>query len=216
MSLLRESEEEDISQCLDAPGSTDVVDMAKTSFGISKNVDDSKDDIAEPLYTLMSEVFDMRGVFKWLRKSLITFVQITYGRTINRQIRDTISWLFSESMLHYYITILLKTWWPAGELAADSPQRSPEMKAATAQLAREQFVENVPDILCTLVGAQNARRGASKVFETVQNRQLNKQLFYVSSVKRKCITKDVIILIVLQDLFEVILCDVFPELKFHQ
>lgn len=45
---------------------------------------DSKDSIAEPLYALMGEIFDMGGVFKWVRKSLISFVQITYGRTINR------------------------------------------------------------------------------------------------------------------------------------
>jgi hypothetical protein len=42
------------------------------------------DGIAEPLYSLLGEVFDLHGVFKWLRKTLITFVQITYGRTINR------------------------------------------------------------------------------------------------------------------------------------
>jgi sorting nexin-25 len=42
------------------------------------------DGIAEPLYSLLGEVFDLRGVFKWLRKTLITFVQISYGRTINR------------------------------------------------------------------------------------------------------------------------------------
>lgn len=45
---------------------------------------ESKDSIAEPIYALMGEIFDMGGVFKWLRKSLISFVQITYGRTINR------------------------------------------------------------------------------------------------------------------------------------
>lgn len=177
---LRESEEDDISQCLDAPGSTDIPDCIRSQTGASKTIEDNKDGIAEPLYTLMSEIFDMRGVFKWLRKSLITFVQITYGRTINRQIRDTISWLFSESMLHYYITILLKSWWPAGELAPPSPERTEEMKVATTQLAREQFVENVPELLSTLVGAQNAKRGASKIFETVQNPKMNKQLFYVS------------------------------------
>lgn len=177
---LRESEEEDISQCLDAPGSTDSVDCIRSNTATGKNVEDSKDAIAEPIYTLLSEIFDMRGVFKWLRKSLITFVQMTYGRTINRQIRDTISWLFSESMLHYYITILLKSWWPAGELAPAGAERTEEMKVATTQLAREQFVENVPDILSTLVGAQNAKRGASKIFETVQNPNMNKQLFYVS------------------------------------
>lgn len=46
--------------------------------------DSGKDSIAEPLYSLMGEVFDMAGVFKWLRRSVISFVQITYGRTINR------------------------------------------------------------------------------------------------------------------------------------
>lgn len=180
---LRESEEEDISQCLDAPGSTDIPDYVKSNTVANKNIDDAKDSIAEPLYTLMSEIFDMRGVFKWLRKTLITFVQITYGRTINRQIRDTISWLFSESMLHYYITIMLKSWWPAGELAPAAPKRSEDQKVATQQLARKEFVDNVPELLITLVGTQNAKRGASKIFETVQNHKMNKQLFYVSIFK---------------------------------
>ncbi len=34
------------------------------------------DAIAEPLYALIGEVFDMRGVFKILRKSLIAVVQV--------------------------------------------------------------------------------------------------------------------------------------------
>ena len=34
------------------------------------------DAIAEPLYALIGEVFDMRGVFKILRKSLIVVVQV--------------------------------------------------------------------------------------------------------------------------------------------
>jgi hypothetical protein len=43
-------------------------------------------------------VFDLRGVFKWLRKTLITFVQITYGRTINRwHTLSTLSTLWSGS-----------------------------------------------------------------------------------------------------------------------
>lgn len=57
----------------------------------SKNIDvtdgflgPGKDSIAEPLYALLGEIFDLRGVFRWLRRSLITFVQLTYGRTINR------------------------------------------------------------------------------------------------------------------------------------
>ena len=47
--------------------------------------------------------------------------------------------------------------------------------------AREQFLNNIPEVLSILVGQQSARRGAMKVFETLQDPKLNKQLFYVSS-----------------------------------
>jgi hypothetical protein len=47
--------------------------------------------------------------------------------------------------------------------------------------ARQQFLSNIPEVLSNLVGQQNAQRGATKVFETLQDPRLNKQLFYVSS-----------------------------------
>ena len=48
---------------------------------------DVKDCIAEPFYALISEIFDLKGVFKWFRKSLVTFVQLSWGRTISRQLQ---------------------------------------------------------------------------------------------------------------------------------
>ncbi|KAK0159034.1 hypothetical protein PV328_009966 [Microctonus aethiopoides] len=152
-----------------------------------------KDAIAEPLYALLGEVFDLRGVFKWLRRSLITFVQITYGRTINRQVRDTVGWVFSEPMLYYYIQLFTKSWWPNGQIASSSLARTDEEKLKTRGEARRQFLNNIPEVLTSLVGAQSAQRGATKVFDTMQNVNLNKQLFY--------------------DMFEVLMYEVFPELK---
>lgn len=35
------------------------------------NIKISDDAIAEPLYGLLSEIFDMKGVFKYVRKTLI-------------------------------------------------------------------------------------------------------------------------------------------------
>lgn len=69
-------DEEDYSSLLD--------DNETGRTGTENYLNASKDAIAEPLYMLLGEVFDLRGVFRWLRRSLITFVQITYGRTINR------------------------------------------------------------------------------------------------------------------------------------
>lgn len=65
----------------------------------------------ETLCLQIGEVFDMRGVFRWLRKSLMTFVQITYGRTINRQIRDTVDWITSEQMIIFYLNNFKKAFW---------------------------------------------------------------------------------------------------------
>merc|ERR1740137_36725 len=58
-----------------------------------KTTDVTRDTIAEPFYALISEIFDLRGAFKWLRKTLVTFVQISFGRTISRQLSDTANWL---------------------------------------------------------------------------------------------------------------------------
>ena len=60
-------------------GGSDETDSLFQAF-----TDDARDGIAEPIYHLISEVFELRGVFGWMRKTLVTFVQITYGRTINR------------------------------------------------------------------------------------------------------------------------------------
>nr|CAI5853607.1 unnamed protein product [Callosobruchus analis] len=176
LSILRDSEEDEISQCLEPKEvGVDTVDFVKFNGHSVKATDDT---IAEPLYSLLSEVFDMRGVFKCVRKTLIGFVQVTYGRNINRQIYETISWWFSEEMLHYYISLVLKNFWPGGSLAPAGPIRTKEERLQTAHRAQEMFVNNVPELLITLVGNNAARLGAKKVFDALQEKNMNKQLFY--------------------------------------
>lgn len=154
---------------------------------------DGKDSIAEPLYSLMGEIFDMGGVFKWLRRSLISFVQITYGRTINRQIRESINYLFDEQMLHHYASTASKSFWPGGILAAAYPPRTDDMQEMTANAAKSLLIDNIPELLCNLVGAQTAKHGALKVFDIVQNAKHNKQLFY--------------------ELLEILMLELFPEIR---
>lgn len=162
---------------------------------LSSQFDDTKDSIAEPIYHLLSEIFDLTGPFKFLRKSLISFVQLTYGGTINRQIRDLIAGCFDETNLHHYLSSLVKTLWPANDADEDKPvpERTDDMKEMTAHAAKSLIIDNVPDILSNLVGAQNAKNGSIKIFEILQNETYNKQLIY--------------------DLLEVILVEVFPEIK---
>ncbi|XP_036347274.1 sorting nexin-25-like isoform X2 [Rhagoletis pomonella] len=177
-------EDEDISTYLEGDPAVDSKLLADL---------DSKDSIAEPLYALLGEIFDMGGLFKWLRKSLISFVQISYGRTINRQIRESVAYLFEESMLHYYFSAILKSFWPGGVLASSYPVRSEDIKDMTRNAAKDLLMDNIPEVLCNLVGAQTAKHGVLKVFEAMQNPTYNKQLFY--------------------ELLEILMTEFFPEIR---
>ncbi|TRY71836.1 hypothetical protein TCAL_10392 [Tigriopus californicus] len=143
----------------------------------NRNEDNGKDVIAESLYGLIGEVFDMRGVFKWMRKSLMTFVQITYGSTINRQVRETVGWLTSEQMILYYLHSFKKSFWPL-ESKNSPPERTANQKLHIRQEAKEALLHNIPEVLVNLVGQQAAVNGTTKVFEVLQNATLNRQLLY--------------------------------------
>jgi len=59
-------------------------------------------------------------------------------------------------------------------------------------MAKEKFLENIPDALNSLFGDRNAVHGSIKVFEVLQDIRLNKHAFY--------------------SLLEVFLYEVFPEI----
>ncbi|XP_071038041.1 sorting nexin-25 isoform X1 [Parasteatoda tepidariorum] len=156
----------------------DPVDEELLFLDDSDSKDDKKDSIAEPLYVLIGEIFELKGVFNWLRKSLITFVQITYGSTINRQLRETVSYILSEPMLLFYLQLFRDTMWPPDKQVLNVEERSVEKKLETKHMAKEMFLNNPPVILNKLIGEQNTRKGLSKVFDALQNQYFNKQLFY--------------------------------------
>lgn len=159
------------------------------------DVDGRKDSLAEPCFMLIGEIFELRGMFKWVRRTLIALVQATFGRTINKQIRDTVNWIFSEQMLVYYITVFRDAFWPHGKLAPPTKVRSKEQSQETKQRAQQKLLENVPDTLQSLVGQQNARHGVIKIFNALQETRANKHLLYV--------------------LLELLLTELCPELSAH-
>ncbi|XP_017362398.1 sorting nexin-25 isoform X2 [Cebus imitator] len=159
------------------------------------DVDGRKDALAEPCFMLIGEIFELRGMFKWVRRTLIALVQVTFGRTINKQIRDTVNWIFSEQMLVYYISIFRDAFWPDGKLAPPTTIRSKERSQGTKQRARQKLLENIPDMLQSLVGQQNARHGIIKIFNALQETRANKHLLYV--------------------LMELLLIELCPELRTH-
>nr|XP_044989456.1 sorting nexin-25 isoform X3 [Jaculus jaculus] len=159
------------------------------------DVDGKKDALAEPCFMLIGEIFELRGMFKWVRRTLIALVQVTFGRTINKQIRDTVNWMFSEQMLVYYISVFRDAFWPNGKLAPPTKIRSEVQSQETKQRAQQKLLENIPDTLQSLVGQQNARHGIIKIFKALQETRANKHLLYV--------------------LMEMLLTELCPELRTH-
>uniref|UniRef100_A0AC11BX46 Sorting nexin 25 n=1 Tax=Ovis aries TaxID=9940 RepID=A0AC11BX46_SHEEP len=163
------------------------------------DADGRKDALAEPCFMLIGEIFELRGMFKWVRRTLIALVQVTFGRTINKQIRDTVNWIFSEQMLVYYINLFRDAFWPNGKLAPPNTIPRQEQSRARSQetkrRAQQKLLENIPDMLQSLVGQQNARYGIIKIFNALQEKRANKHLLYV--------------------LMELLLTELCPELRTH-
>ncbi|XP_065058443.1 sorting nexin-25-like [Rhopilema esculentum] len=159
--------------------SDSVEEAEEVDAGIEEGVTDRKDSIAEPLYALISEVFELKGVFKYLRRTLIAFVQVTFGGTINRHVREFVEWLVSESMLIYYINNFKDSFWPGGKLAPPYPERTTLEKLRTREKAKEKMMKNIPDVLSNLVGKRNSKLGFIKIFEGFQDIKTNKHIFYV-------------------------------------
>uniref|UniRef100_A0AAV2MGU1 PX domain-containing protein n=1 Tax=Knipowitschia caucasica TaxID=637954 RepID=A0AAV2MGU1_KNICA len=107
-------------------------------------VDGRRDALAEPCFTLIGEIFELRGMFKWVRKTLIALVQVTFGRTINKQIRDTLTWIFSEQMLVCYVSVFRDAFWPNGKLAPTLKLRSESERRETRERAQRKLLDNIP------------------------------------------------------------------------
>ena len=134
------------------------------------------DDLAEPLYALISEIYELKGVFKWFRRSLITIAYISFGGTISRKLVDTVHWLLGDSMFLSYLNFLKEIISQTEDSRPPSPLT--EVREEVREEARELFVSEVPDIMVKVVGLQTARQGAVKIFDSFQDQKLNKHLFY--------------------------------------
>lgn len=140
--------------------------------------DGSRDDIAEPAYSLLDEVFELQDGVGWIRKSLIAFVQISYGKSINRQIHETVAWLTSDTMFAYYLTQMKDSLWPNGLLLAAAEVRSREQKDRTYVMTRQKVLHNIPDVIVSLMGESTAKQRILKLLDVMQQKDVNKDLLY--------------------------------------
>lgn len=140
--------------------------------------DETKEDISDSLYDLVCEIFALKKAQHLLRRAIITIFQVAFGKTINRQLKDSVNHLTSDAFILDQVTKFRDTFWPNGVLAEQSDPISEDDAKLTYLLAKQYLINNIPDVFLNLIGQQNARKGFLKVFEALQNKKANKQLFY--------------------------------------
>jgi len=140
--------------------------------------DVNMDSVASQAYVLISEVFELTGVFRFIRHSLITFVRVAFGRSIDRQLRDTCQWLTCQKMVCSYISKFLDIMWPAKDNIVQPQQKNKQEIEETKQKLKLKILENIPENMSTMIGVQNCKRGFLKLFYAFQDRQLNKHLLF--------------------------------------
>ena len=160
----------------------------------SKDHDEAKDDsVADHMYLLVSEIFELDEWSRMLRKQLVDLVQLMYGKSLDRELQEFVNWVVSEPMLVYYLETFQQAMWPEGQPTPSAPTRSDEQKAKTKDDARKRFLKNSPHAFQTILGQRNCQIGFQKIFEALQDPRANKQLFY--------------------SLFEILLYALVPELE---
>lgn len=134
--------------------------------------------ILDHFSSLITEVFELQERSRILRRQLYDLVQLTYGRSIDRELQDFVLWVLSEPMLVYYLETFRNSMWPNGERAPPPPVRSDEQKQKTREETKQKFVTSAPQTLQTILGQRNCQIGYHKIFTAFQDRHANKQLLY--------------------------------------
>ena len=104
------------------------------------------DSIAKPFYAFIDVLFDEQGgLLKLIRMTLVQFIRVTYGSTINRQVRRYIVNLFQEEHVVSYLTMLRDAFWPKTP-RVERPTRTEEEKIERRQQAKRQLLTNIPGL----------------------------------------------------------------------
>ncbi|KAI8640059.1 PXA domain-containing protein [Parasitella parasitica] len=133
----------------------------------------------EPLCDLFIEMFELKDKTNWLRRQAVVIIlqQILEG-TIERKLRELLKYLSSSSMIVFYFNKITNSLWPNGDSLTFKEARKPEDKVQTREEANRKLSTWLPDLLGNMVGRQNARKGARRLFTVLQNKRLNQDLVY--------------------------------------
>ncbi|ORX92016.1 hypothetical protein K493DRAFT_286165 [Basidiobolus meristosporus CBS 931.73] len=173
---------------------TSVVTVSGPDIGLQPIESEGITSLTEPLCDLFIEIFELKEKNNWLRRQAVVIVlQQILGGTIERKIKSTMKTTLTDDTMATWINMVSDSLWPNGEWPKAAEKRTFEEKIQTKETANRKLSTFFPESLGNMVGRENARRGARRVFTLFQNRRLNEHLVYT--------------------ILDEVLMSLFPELK---
>jgi sorting nexin-25 len=116
-------------------------------------------------------------------------------RCLHRKVRDLFKIHTEESQILSLINLVREDVWPKGQLNGIRAPRTLEERTKTRHTANQKLSAFMPgvkihlfcralltpffvDLVASMLGRSNARRGARRIFSVLQNRRLNQHLLY--------------------------------------
>jgi hypothetical protein len=119
----------------------------------------------EPLVDLFIEVFELKGL---RRQAVVTILQHFFGDTFERRVLETLNDTLTKNRLEEFFETIKKTYWPNGTFKYRFEERTADTKQRAKYEAKDITMIALPEILGGVVGRQNARRGAFKIWSMFQ------------------------------------------------
>ena len=129
----------------------------------------------EVLSDIFIELFELKEKNNWLRRQAVLIIlQQIFGGTIERRVTDNLKYLLSEDMLCWYLDQLYEVLRPS----KPPPLRTQHDRDQTKLNAYRKLHLYLPDVMGSVAGRTNAKRGSTRIFDLVQNQKVNKELLY--------------------------------------
>ena len=163
-----------------------LIDLGKTAPRVVEELGDAEIEMMiETFFAFIIRPLILREPNQWLRRKLLgVFKQLlkqAYGDTLSKILTDAINNAFSETSICRALQAAHRAVFLDGVFISKRPPptpRSEEQKFALMVGACTVFLRYTPDILQNLAGRYNAVCGMTRIFHSLQHKELNKALLF--------------------------------------
>lgn len=165
--------------------SENVADETCINLSIKEITDQQTEMLIDSAFALISEAFDLSDPDQWLRRKFVLIfkelLKQAYGESLGKSLSHVVNDILSERSIIKYICLIRELLYPNGVFLKDRPfisARTEDQKTSTRLEAQSIFINHAPEIIQSVAGLSNSRKGMKRLFMSLQNQQFNKALIF--------------------------------------